>query len=37
MYEETPCEKVYSMATGHSPFFSRPEELVDIFCEIATG
>jgi hypothetical protein len=35
MYEETPCKKVYSMATSHSPFFSRPKELVDIFCEIA--
>lgn len=35
MYTETPCEKVYSMATSHSPFFSRPKELVDILCEIA--
>lgn len=35
MYTETPCEKVYSMATSHSPFFSRPKELTDIFCEIA--
>jgi hypothetical protein len=35
MYEETPCEKVYSMATSHSPFFSKPVELVDIFLEIA--
>ena len=36
MYTETPCKKVYSMATSHSPFFSKPDELVDIFCEIAT-
>jgi hypothetical protein len=35
MYTETPCEKVYSVATSHSPFFSKPQELSDIFCEIA--
>ena len=35
MYSETRCEKVYSMATSHSPFFSKPIELCDIFCEIA--
>jgi pimeloyl-ACP methyl ester carboxylesterase len=35
MYTETPCLKVYSMATSHSPFFSQPQELVDIFCAIA--
>ncbi len=35
MVEESPCEKVYRMETGHSPFFSRPQELTDIFCEIA--
>jgi pimeloyl-ACP methyl ester carboxylesterase len=35
MYTETPCEKVFSMATSHSPFFSQPQALVDIFCEIA--
>jgi pimeloyl-ACP methyl ester carboxylesterase len=35
MYTETPCKKVYSMATSHSPFFSQPKKLVDIFCEIA--
>ncbi|HMQ48659.1 MAG TPA: alpha/beta fold hydrolase [Saprospiraceae bacterium] len=34
MYTETPCKKVYQMATSHSPFFSRPEELVEIFLEI---
>ena len=37
MVEETPCEKVYRMETSHSPFFSRPEELTDILCEIAAG
>ncbi len=35
MFEEIPCNKVYRMATGHSPFFSRPGELTDILCEIA--
>jgi hypothetical protein len=35
MYTETPCVKVYSMTTSHSPFFSKPQELSDIFCEIA--
>lgn len=35
MYEEAPCKKVYSMATSHSPFFSKPKELVNVFCEIA--
>jgi pimeloyl-ACP methyl ester carboxylesterase len=37
MYTESPCEKVYSMATSHSPFFSKPDELVDILCEIAAS
>jgi pimeloyl-ACP methyl ester carboxylesterase len=37
MYAEMPCEKVYKMDTSHSPFFSRPEELVNILCEIATA
>ena len=32
MYSEMECEKVYSMETSHSPFFSRPGELVEIFC-----
>lgn len=35
MYTETPCEKVYSLPTSHSPFFSKPKELIDILCEIA--
>lgn len=35
MCTEMPCEKVYSMATSHSPFFSQPQGLVDIFCDIA--
>ena len=36
MYHETPCRKVFNMHTSHSPFFSKPEELTDIFCEIAS-
>lgn len=35
MYNETVCEKVYQMQTSHSPFFSKPQELCDIFLEIA--
>jgi pimeloyl-ACP methyl ester carboxylesterase len=29
MYEASPCKKVFSMDTSHSPFFSRPQELVE--------
>ncbi len=35
MYTDTPCEKVYSLPTSHSPFFSKPKELVAIFLDIA--
>ncbi|GHN01666.1 esterase [Cytophagales bacterium WSM2-2] len=35
MYTDTPCRKVYQIPTSHSPFFSKPKELVDIFMEIA--
>ncbi len=34
MYTETPCEKVYKMNTSHSPFFSQPNELVDILLNV---
>ena len=34
MYKETSCEKVYSLPTSHSPFFSRPKELVEILLEV---
>jgi pimeloyl-ACP methyl ester carboxylesterase len=34
MYQETPCEKVYSLPTSHSPFFSQPKELVDILLQV---
>ncbi|HEX7904666.1 MAG TPA: alpha/beta fold hydrolase [Chitinophagaceae bacterium] len=33
MYSELPCERVYTMDTSHSPFFSKPVELVEILCE----
>ena len=35
MYADMPCEDIYGMATSHSPFFSRPRQLVDILVEIA--
>lgn len=34
MYTEMPCAQVFSMATSHSPFFSQPQELADILCEV---
>jgi pimeloyl-ACP methyl ester carboxylesterase len=34
MYTALPCEKVLSMDTDHSPFFSRPEELVEHLLEL---
>lgn len=34
MYTETPCDKVYSMDTSHSPFFSKPAELAEILCSL---
>ncbi|MCZ6645531.1 MAG: alpha/beta fold hydrolase [SAR324 cluster bacterium] len=29
MYSDLPCRKVFSMTTGHSPFFAAPRELAD--------
>ena len=34
MYTETPCEKVYSLPNSHSPFFSKPKELVEILLDV---
>lgn len=34
MYTELPCERVYSMPTSHSPFFSRPRALSDILINL---
>ena len=36
MQEDSPCNAVYKMDTSHSPFFSKPQELCEILCEIAT-
>jgi pimeloyl-ACP methyl ester carboxylesterase len=35
MYNDTPCRKIYKLATSHSPFFSKPAELVDILLDIS--
>jgi pimeloyl-ACP methyl ester carboxylesterase len=34
MYTEMPCDKICSMNTSHSPFFSKPLELCDILCNL---
>lgn len=34
MIAELPCEKVYTLDTSHSPFFSKPKELVEILCQL---
>jgi pimeloyl-ACP methyl ester carboxylesterase len=34
MYTEMPCKKVFTLHTSHSPFFSQPQQLSEIFCEI---
>ena len=34
MYTEMPCEKVYSVAASHSPFFSKPKELLEILLNV---
>lgn len=36
-YERTPCRKVYQLESGHSPFFSHPDDLCRILCEIASA
>ena len=35
MYSDTPCKKVFKLATSHSPFFSKPVELCHTLLEIA--
>ena len=35
MYSVVPCQRVISMETDHSPFFSEPEELVSHLISIA--
>jgi pimeloyl-ACP methyl ester carboxylesterase len=34
MYTEMPCERVYSLHTSHSPFFSQPQELASLLCHL---
>ena len=34
MYTELPCNKVFTLNTSHSPFFSQPQQLSELFCEI---
>jgi pimeloyl-ACP methyl ester carboxylesterase len=33
MYTETPCQQVYRLPSGHSPFFSKPKELCAILLQ----
>ncbi len=33
MLRDTRCERVFSMDTSHSPFFSQPDRLVDLLVE----
>jgi pimeloyl-ACP methyl ester carboxylesterase len=35
MHRASPCRKVFTIDTDHSPFFSTPEELAEILMEIA--
>lgn len=35
MYRQISCKKVFRMATSHSPFFSKPQELVEILLAIS--
>jgi pimeloyl-ACP methyl ester carboxylesterase len=35
MYTATPCQKVFSLNTGHSPFLSAPEQLSDYLLSLA--
>ena len=35
MLSDTPCDRVFSLASGHSPFFSQPDALADVLVESA--
>jgi pimeloyl-ACP methyl ester carboxylesterase len=35
MYTATPCEKVYTLDTDHSPFYSAPQELASILMSVS--
>jgi pimeloyl-ACP methyl ester carboxylesterase len=34
MYTETPCDKIFSLDSSHSPFFSQPGRLTDILLSL---
>lgn len=34
MIAATPCEAVYTIESGHSPYHAKPKELADILCEL---
>jgi pimeloyl-ACP methyl ester carboxylesterase len=36
MEKQSPCRRTFSIDTDHSPFFSNPRDLADIFDQIAT-
>jgi hypothetical protein len=35
MYTQTPCEKVLTLDTDHSPFFSKPDALAEMLGALA--
>ena len=35
MYAKLPCQKVVSLNTGHSPFFSAPQKLTESLTALA--
>jgi pimeloyl-ACP methyl ester carboxylesterase len=35
MIENTPCERIFTLDSDHSPFLSMPDELARILCEVA--
>jgi hypothetical protein len=34
MQQQSPCRETFAIDTDHSPFFSAPEQLVDILLHI---
>jgi pimeloyl-ACP methyl ester carboxylesterase len=37
MHRHLPCEQVYTLDTGHSPFYAAPEELASCLLQVAVG
>lgn len=37
MYQNSPCDQVYTMNASHSPFLSNPRELADLLIEIGSN